>query len=83
MGGLSVFHLLIILVIVLFFFGPRKLPELGKGLGEAIRGFKKGLEGGEIDVTESQKRDSLNAKAQEQEKQNEKTGEKNKDRADS
>lgn len=34
-------HLLIILGIVLLVFGPKKLPELGKGLGEAIRGFKR------------------------------------------
>ncbi len=33
-------HLLIIFVIALLVFGPKKLPELGKGLGEAIRGFK-------------------------------------------
>jgi sec-independent protein translocase protein TatA len=34
-------HLIIALGIVLLVFGPKKLPELGKGLGEAIRGFKK------------------------------------------
>jgi sec-independent protein translocase protein TatA len=34
-------HLIIVLGIVLLVFGPKKLPELGKGLGEAIRGFKK------------------------------------------
>ena len=34
-------HLIIVLGIVLLIFGPKKLPELGKGLGEAIRGFKK------------------------------------------
>lgn len=34
-------HLLIVLGVVLLIFGPKKLPELGKGLGEAIRGFKK------------------------------------------
>jgi sec-independent protein translocase protein TatA len=39
------------LVIVLVFFGPGKLPSLGKSLGEAIRGFKKGLNDEEIDVT--------------------------------
>lgn len=61
MGGLSIWHLLILLGIILIFSGGRKLPELGKGLGEAIRGFKKGLDGEEIDVTESSKRDSLNA----------------------
>lgn len=33
-------HLLIVAGIALLLFGPRKLPELGKGLGEGIRGFK-------------------------------------------
>ena len=33
-------HLLIIAGIALLIFGPKKLPELGKGLGESIRGFK-------------------------------------------
>jgi sec-independent protein translocase protein TatA len=36
-------HLLLVLGIALLVFGPRKLPELGKGLGEAIRGFKNGV----------------------------------------
>ena len=33
-------HLMIIAGIALLIFGPKKLPELGKGLGESIRGFK-------------------------------------------
>lgn len=33
-------HLLVIAGIALLVFGPKKLPELGKGLGESIRGFK-------------------------------------------
>ncbi len=33
-------HLLVIFGIALLVFGPKKLPELGKGLGESIRGFK-------------------------------------------
>lgn len=33
-------HLLVIFGIALLVFGPRKLPELGKGIGEGIRGFK-------------------------------------------
>jgi sec-independent protein translocase protein TatA len=33
-------HLLVILGIALLVFGPKKLPELGKGLGDGIRGFK-------------------------------------------
>jgi sec-independent protein translocase protein TatA len=43
--GLSFGHLLIVLVIALIFFGPSRLPSLGKSLGEAIRGFKDGLNG--------------------------------------
>ena len=38
-------HLIIILIIALLVFGPRKLPELGKGLGEGIKGFKEGIKG--------------------------------------
>lgn len=38
-------HLIIILGIALLIFGPRKLPELGKGLGEGFRGFKDGIKG--------------------------------------
>lgn len=37
-------HLLVILGIALLVFGPRKIPELGKGLGEGIRGFKSALQ---------------------------------------
>ena len=33
-------HLLVIAGLALLFFGPKKLPELGKGLGEGLRGFK-------------------------------------------
>jgi sec-independent protein translocase protein TatA len=40
-------HLLLILGIALLVFGPKKLPELGKGLGEAIRGFKTAMNEGE------------------------------------
>ncbi len=36
-------HLIVILIIALLVFGPKKLPELGKGLGDGIRAFKKGL----------------------------------------
>ncbi len=43
MFGLGMPELLVILVIVVVIFGGSRLPQLGKGLGEAIRGFKKGL----------------------------------------
>jgi sec-independent protein translocase protein TatA len=36
-------HLIIIFAIALLIFGPRKLPELGKGLGEGIRALKEGM----------------------------------------
>jgi sec-independent protein translocase protein TatA len=39
-GLLQPTHLLIILVVALFIFGPKKLPELGQGLGKGIRSFK-------------------------------------------
>ena len=38
-GLLQPLHLLVILVVAMFVFGPKKLPELGKGLGEGIRGL--------------------------------------------
>jgi sec-independent protein translocase protein TatA len=46
-GLLQPMHLVVILFIALIVFGPKKLPELGKGLGEAIRGFKDSLKGGD------------------------------------
>ncbi len=46
-GLLQPMHLLVILGIALLVFGPKKLPELGKGLGEGIRGFKNSFNGDE------------------------------------
>lgn len=36
-------HLLVVFGIALLVFGPRKLPELGKGIGESIRGFRSAM----------------------------------------
>jgi sec-independent protein translocase protein TatA len=44
-------HLLVIFGIALLVFGPRKLPELGKGIGEGIRGFKAAMKEEEKPVT--------------------------------
>jgi sec-independent protein translocase protein TatA len=55
-------HLLVILVIALIIFGPRKLPELGSSLGKAIRDFKKSISGTENkldDPTASAREDPL------------------------
>lgn len=38
-------HWLVILVVVLILFGGRKIPELMRGLGEGVRGFKEGMSG--------------------------------------
>lgn len=48
MQGLGLPHLLILLVILLIFFGPSRLPGLGQSIGKAIKGFKDGLN--EIDA---------------------------------
>lgn len=45
MEFLSVPHLLIILVIVLVFFGGRRIPDVMRGMGEGIRSFKEGMRG--------------------------------------
>jgi sec-independent protein translocase protein TatA len=46
-GLLQPTHLIIIFAIALLIFGPKKLPELGKGVGDGIRGFKRAMaEGG-------------------------------------
>jgi len=45
MGSLGMPELLVILVIVIILFGARRIPEVAKGLGEGIRGFKTGLHG--------------------------------------
>jgi len=39
-------HWLIILVVILVLFGGRKIPELMRGMGEGVRGFKEGMHGG-------------------------------------
>ncbi len=47
--NLGLGELLIILLIVFLIFGANKLPALGRGIGEAIRNFKKGLSGSDED----------------------------------
>jgi sec-independent protein translocase protein TatA len=46
-GLLQPMHLLLIFGIALLVFGPKKLPELGKGIGEGIRGFKAAMKADE------------------------------------
>ena len=54
-GSFGWMELLLILIIVLIIFGAGKLPQLGEGLGKAIKGFKKSVhEADAVDVTPTQ-----------------------------
>ena len=53
-GSLGFTELILILVIVLIIFGAGKLPQLGEGLGKAIKGFKKSVHEAEAIESESQ-----------------------------
>ena len=46
-------EILIIFAVLLIFFGPSKLPQLGASLGQAIRGFKKGIHEADLDEAEA------------------------------
>ena len=46
MGGLSIWHWLIVLVVVLLIFGTKKLRNMGEDLGGAVKGFKAGMKDG-------------------------------------
>lgn len=43
MGGLSIWHWLIVLLVVVLVFGTKRLKNVGKDVGEAVRGFKQGM----------------------------------------
>jgi sec-independent protein translocase protein TatA len=49
MGRIGITELLLILAIALLIFGPSKLADMGKGLGEGLRSFKKGISSDEDD----------------------------------
>lgn len=58
MYGIGMQELLVILVIVVVIFGAKRLPEIGGGLGKAIRNFKRSSsEPDEIDITPKGKKD--------------------------
>jgi sec-independent protein translocase protein TatA len=47
LGPIGLPELLILLVIVIFLFGARRIPEIARGMGEGIRGFRSSLRGGD------------------------------------
>ncbi len=52
LGDIGLPELLVIFIIVLVLFGPGKLPDVGKAIGEALRGFKKALKEPEQTIAE-------------------------------
>jgi sec-independent protein translocase protein TatA len=50
MFRLGVPELIMIALLILFMFGGKKLPEMGKGIGEGIKNFKKSIKGDEADT---------------------------------
>ncbi len=61
MGEFSITHLLLLAAILLLFFGPSRLPQLGQSLGKAIRGFKQGLSELEVEAKEVPKETTASA----------------------
>jgi sec-independent protein translocase protein TatA len=47
MGGLSIWHWLIVLLVIVLVFGTKKLGNVGSDLGKAVKGFKDGMKGEE------------------------------------
>ena len=65
-GPLGMWEILIILVVVLLIFGPRRLPEMAKGIGQSVREFRKGIKGMKEDIeTEINKDDTKEVSASE------------------
>lgn len=59
MFGMGIWELLVILLIVLFFFGAKRLPEIGRSLGKGIREFKDSVEEIEDDGGDERDREEL------------------------
>lgn len=57
MGGLSLGHWLIVLVVVALIFGPKRFAEMGAGLGKGIKNFKKGISEEESEATNKTEND--------------------------
>ena len=55
MGSFSIWHWLIVLVVVVLIFGTKKLRNLGADLGGAVKGFKEGMKSGEDEQQASAK----------------------------
>lgn len=61
-GSLGIWEILLIVLVIAVLFGGRKLPQLGKGLGEAITNFKESLKKGNSDSDDKDTSSSDNEK---------------------
>ena len=62
LGGISIWQLLIVLVLVVLIFGTKKLRNLGTDLGSAVKGFKKGLSDDDKSAVEDKQSESMKEK---------------------
>ena len=69
MGSFSIWHWLVVLVIVALVFGTKKLRNIGEDLGGAVKGFKKGIQDAEEDLSQKQVADQNTVDIQAKEKQ--------------
>ncbi|HVL76918.1 MAG TPA: Sec-independent protein translocase subunit TatA [Noviherbaspirillum sp.] len=65
MGSFSIWHWLIVLVVVLLVFGTKKLGTIGSDLGKAVKGFKDGVKGEEEQSSETAAKPTIDVEAKE------------------
>jgi sec-independent protein translocase protein TatA len=64
MGSLSIWHWLIVLVIIMLVFGTKKLRNMGSDLGGAVKGFKDGIKEGAADAATDTAKKTIDVEAQ-------------------
>ncbi len=67
MGSFSIWHWLIVLLVVVLIFGTKKLKNIGSDLGGAVKGFKDGVRGGEEAAAQQQAPAQVGAQRSERE----------------
>ena len=73
MGTFSIWHWLIVLVVVILVFGTKKLSSLGSDLGKAVKGFKEGIKTPDDDAQEKKEIEAEVIKAKQDDNASEKT----------
>jgi len=64
LGGIGIWELLVLLIIIMVLFGTKKLRNIGEDLGGAIKGFRKSMRDGELEETAKQTADQKPLDAQ-------------------